>query len=415
MRTGFILNPIFGRWSVWLRLTGVLILVMLAWMPAAAAKSADGPAFSRAEQRVVHAAQQAMAAKRYAEAQRDLSAYIKKQGGKVHYRVEFSLGNAWMLDGKPEQALPHYQAAAAQHTSDAALWQNLGKACFDLGRFGEAADSLAKAHRLTTPPSKTLAYQAAVAYIQAKHPEKARPLLEQIMDRTDDDPDPAWLEALLKVYLDLGQKERALDLARSLVQGKGQDPRLWQVLAHLYMQAKLYDQAAAAMQVRASLTRPTREEIILLGDLYRMAGVPLKAARQYEKLLAENVRPKDVAKVASAYLAARRVDAAIDVLERGVDRHPTFRLWWLLAGAYYEREDFEKALTAFEQCNRCNPKNARAFLMKGYCALQLDQLETAETAFTEAARFPCQNKEAQQRLKELRQYRMSISMRDDML
>ena len=43
MRTGFILNPIFGRWSVWLRLTGVLILVMLAWMPAAAAKSADGP------------------------------------------------------------------------------------------------------------------------------------------------------------------------------------------------------------------------------------------------------------------------------------------------------------------------------------------------------------------------------------
>ena len=106
------------------------------------------------------------------------------------------------------------------------------------------------------------------------------------MDRTDDDPDPAWLEALLKVYLDLGQKERALDLARSLVQGKGQDPRLWQVLAHLYMQAKLYDQAAAAMQVRASLTRPTREEIILLGDLYRMAGVPLKAARQYEKLLA---------------------------------------------------------------------------------------------------------------------------------
>ena len=100
--------------------------------------------------------------------------------------------------------------------------------------------------------------------------------------------------------------------------------------------------------------------------------------------------------MASAYLAARRVDAAIDVLERGVDRHPTFRLWWLLAGAYYEREDFEKALTAFEQCNRCNPKNARAFLMKGYCALQLDQLETAETAFTEAARFPCQNKEAQQ-------------------
>ena len=403
----FILNHIFGHRSVCLRLAGALILVMLACLPAAAAKSDDGPALSRAEQRVVHKAQQAIAAKRYAEARNDLSAYIKKSGGKVHYLVEFSLGNAWMLDGKPEHALPHYQAAVTQHTSDAALWQNLGKACFDLGRFGEAADSLAKAHALTLPPSKTLAYQTAVAYIQARQPENARPLLEQIMDPADGDPDPAWLQALLKVYLDLGQKDRALDLARTLVQGKGQDPRLWKVLAHLYIQAKAYDKAAAAMQVRASLAKASREEIILLGDLYRMAGVPLKAARQYEQLLADMIRPKDVAKVASAYLAARRVDAAIDVLERGVDQHPTFRLWWLLAGAYYEREDFEKALAAFEQCNRSNPTHGRAFLMKGYCALQLDQLAAAEAAFTQAARFTGQQAEAEQRLEELGRYRLA--------
>jgi tetratricopeptide (TPR) repeat protein len=413
MRAGSVKNHIFGPQSVCLSLIGALILVMFAFMKAAGATSGDGPALTRAEQKVIHQAQQAMAAKRYAEAQDNLSDYIQQSGGKVHYLVEFSLGNAWMLDGQPDQALPHYRAAAGRHASDAALWQNIGKACYELGHFGEAGEYLAKAHALTAPPSPTLAYQAAAAYIQAKRPADARPLLERIVADANGSPDQVWLEALLRVYLDLGEKDRALDLTHGLVREKGQDPRLWQVLAHLYIDRKAYAKAAAAMEIKASLAEASRGEIDQLGYLYRMAGVPLRAARQYEKLLSAAVRPKDVEKTASAYLAARRIDAAIDVLQRGVDRHPTPSLWWMLAGAFYEREDFDKALEAFEKCTQGDFRHGEACLMMGYCALRLDRLPAAEAAFTQAAHFPRQRTEAEQRLMEIKRHRFSVSMRDD--
>ncbi|BBO85461.1 hypothetical protein DSCO28_60270 [Desulfosarcina ovata subsp. sediminis] len=391
-------------------LIGVLAMLLFSWLPAAAGDG-DGQTLSRTEQQLIHEAQQAMAAQQYATAQKQLAGYIDQGGGKGHYLVEFSLGNAWMLDGHPDRALPYYRAAIEKHGTDVAVWQNLGKAYYELARFGEAGDCLAKCDALTRPPSSPLAYQAAVAYIQAKRPADARPLLERIVADTGGNPDPAWLEALLKVYLDLSQKDKAVGLARRMIRRQGQNPRLWQVLTHLYIDCKAYDKAAAAMEIKASLAEASHKEIEQLGDLYRMAGVPFKAARQYEKLLTQTARPKDVEKVASAYLAARRVDTAIDVLERGINRHASPRLWWLLAGAHYEREDFDKALGAFEQCVHNDFRHGKAYLMVGYCALRLDRLAVAQTAFTQAARFPRQCAEAEQRLKELGQHRLSISMR----
>ncbi len=406
-------STIFRHRPVCLPLMGALMIVMIVRGHAVAgADDAEGLKLTRAEQKIVHEAQQDMAAKRYAEARKKLSAYIRQSDGKVHYLVEFSLGNALMLGNQSEQALPHYRAAAKLNASDVAVWQNLGKACYELARFSEAGDALLKAHDLATPPALTLAYQAAVAYLQAQRPADARPLLERIVTKGDGPPDPAWLEALLKVYLDLDQKDKALDLTHKLVSEKGQDPRLWQMLTHLYIERKAYDKAAAAMEIKASLAEPSRKETEQLGDLYRMAGVPLKAARQYEKLLGDEIRPKDVEKTASAYLAARCVDIAIDVLKRGVDRHPMPRLWWMLAGAFYEREDFDKALKAFEQCTHGNLRHGESHLMMGYCALRLDRLPIAEEAFTQAAHFPRQRAEAEQRLKELGRHRLSISIQD---
>lgn len=405
-------NHLPGQRFVRLSLTCALMIVMTAWLQTTHAGDGGEPPLIRAEQRVIHEAQQAMAAKRYAEAQKKLSDYIQQRGGKIHYQVEFTLGNAWMLDGRPVQALPHYRAAADRHGSDAAVWQNLGKACYELKQFGEAGDCLAKAHTLTAPPTPTLAYQAAVAYLQARRPGDARSLLERIVAEADGKANAEWLEALLKVYLDLGQKDKALDLTRTLVGGQGQDPRVWQVLTRLYIDCKAYAKAAAAMEIQTSLAEANREEIELLGDLYRMAGVPLKAARQYEKLLTAAAHPKDVVKAASAYLAARRTDTAIDVLKREVDRHPTPRLWWMLAGAQYEREDFDKALEAFEQCTHGDFRDGEAHLMMGYCALRLDRLPAAKAAFTQAVRFPRQRAEAAQRLKEIGHHHLAASPSD---
>lgn len=381
-----------------------LLTALLMALPSYANPAGDkaqAPALSAAEQKVVHKAQQAMGNEQYALASQVLTAFIETHDEPVHYLVEFTLANVLAMTGETAAALDHYRAAAHCYPADAAVWQNMGKACYDLQQYAQAGDSLARACELATPPSPTLAYQAAVAYALAGRPDAARPLLEGLVADSTGGPEPAWLQALLKVYLDLDLDEKALATAHRLLRSAGDDPRLWQVVTRLYIDREEYDKAAAALEIQASLSPVNPEEIRLLGDLYRMAGVPVKAARQYEKLIKEAPLPSDWEKAASAYLAARRTDEAARVLNCGLAHNPTARMWSMLAGVYYEDAEFQKAYEAFEKCTRSDPKNGGAYLMMGYSALQADNPRAAKEAFVQAERFPRQRKEAEKRLKEM--------------
>ena len=395
MRANIVFQSVIFSLFVWLPsaiLTGTL--------PATAAGTPEP--LTAAEQEVVNAAQKALADKQFERAAVMLGGFNDRWDGKVHYLVAFTLGNALLLGGDAAAALPHYRAAAEGGANDPAVWQNLGKAFYDLSHYQDAADSLARAHALTRPPSTELAHQAAVAYLQAGRPDAARPLLERLVADAGAQAKPAWQKALLKAYLDLGQKERALATARHLVHQNGDDPRLWQVLTRLYIDIKAYKAAAAAMEILTALKPASRAEIGQLGDLYRLAGVPLKAARQYARLLGEAPQAQDVEKTAAAYLAANREDLAIDVLKRGLAHRPAVTLWWLLAGVYYQGGRFADAFDAFAQCTGDEAHRPEAHLMMGYCALQLDRLADAEAAFTRAAGIPGQKAEAEARLTELR-------------
>jgi tetratricopeptide (TPR) repeat protein len=336
-----------------------------------------------------------MEKKEYARAREILTAYIEQPSGQVHYLIYFTLGNVLSLEGNAAGALERYRAAANLYPDNAVIWQNMGKACYDLENYVEAGDCLARAHTLKGPESPALAYQAAVAYIQADKPNAARPLLEALVNRPSGTPEPEWLNALLKVYLDLKKPEKALSLTRRLLRRTGDDPRLWQILSRLYIDRGEYKNAAAAMEIYTSLVPPDPDRVRMLGDLYRLAETPLKAARQYEKLLAPGASPKDYERTATAYFAARRTDLAIDVLLRGLEEQPSAAMWGQLAGLYYDKGDFKPAREAFEKSALADPKNARAHLMTGYCALQLDHLTEARNAFERAARFPKQQAEAE--------------------
>jgi tetratricopeptide (TPR) repeat protein len=382
--------------AVALAVAVVLAAVWICALPAnaGAAEKEEARPLTRAEQKVLYQAQQAMGKKQYAQARKLLTAFVADQSGAVHYRVEFTLGNVLATINDAQGALDRYRAAASQYSTDPAVWQNMGKACYDLELYGEAGDCLVKAHALITPPPPDLAYQAAVAYILADKPAAARPLLEELVNGPSAKPEPEWLNALLKVYLDLKQPGNALALTRRLLSQAGDDPRLWKILSRLYIDRGDYRKAAAAMEIYTSLAPPETNQVRLLGDLYHLAHIPLKAARQYEKLLSPGASPKDYEKTAAAYFDARRMDRAIDVLLRGLERRPTAAMWRQLAGIYYENGNFEQACEAFEKTMVVDPENARAYLMTGYCALQLDRLTEARNAFERAARFPQQHTEA---------------------
>ncbi len=389
------------------KIVAIVAFALYLWLAGGSAQAqGTPPELKLPEQKALYEAQQAMEKKDYATAVRILTSCVDKSPEPVNYLVDFTLGNVLSMKGDAKRALKHYLAAAERNPSDAVLWQNTGKAYYDLKMYEKAGDSFAKAFDLMKPQSAQIAYHAAAAYILGERPAFATPLLEILVSGKFGAPEPEWLKALLQAYMDNGQRNQALETVKALLAKDGADRSLWKILARLYIDKKDYKNAAAAMEVFSVLGAPDRDEKVLLGDLYTLAGVPSKAARQYESLLVGG-KPSDFEKAASAYVSVRKPEKAADVLGRGLEACPTSRMWEMLAGVRYGQEDFREAYRAFEQSARMDPKNSRAHLMMGYCALRLDDYQAARRSFSTAARFPAQAEEAKKMLEQMESLEMA--------
>ena len=360
----------------------------------------EAPKLTPAVQKVVYEAQQLMEKKDYLKAQGCLKKFIDKNSQKPHYLVEFTLANAFAMAAKDREALPHYRAAANLYPAFAAAWQNMGKIYFDLKRYDEAGDCLLKAYELNEKKDPSLLYYAAVSFIMAEKNKKALPHLEYLSSGEAGPPKTEWLEALLKVCMDLQLKEKAFKVIHRLLDRNGSDPRWWKILAQFHLQQSDYKPAVAALTVHSYLTSLKKQDIMLLGDLYNAVGVPLRAAAYYEKALTSGNNPAIFEKLASAYIGAHKPDKAIHALNRALEKKATSKLWFMMGQVLYEEEKFDKAYNAFHQSAHVDPKNGRAHLMMGYCALQMDRKDSARIAFQKASRFPKQRNIAKELLKQ---------------
>ena len=360
----------------------------------------EAPKLTPAVQKAVYTAQQSMEKQDYLQAEECLKEFIEKHPEKTHYLVEFTLANALAMADNNREALPHYRAAANLYPAFAAAWQNMGKIYFDLKQYDEAGDCLLNAYELSEKNDPSLLYYAAVSYIMAEKETKALPHLEYLVSGEVGAPKTEWLEALLKVYMDLKLKEKAFAVVRRLIDENGDNPRWWKILAQLHLQQSDYKPAVAALTVHSYLTPLKKQDIVLLGDLTNAIGVPLRAAAYYEKALSLENNVGDYEKLASAYIGAHRPAKAIEVLDRALEKKPTSGLWFMMGQVLYEEENFDKAYNAFDQSARLDRKSGRAYLMMGYCALQMDKKETARSAFQKACRFPRQEKTARELLRQ---------------
>jgi len=359
----------------------------------------EAPKLTPAVQKVVYEAQQLMEKKDYLKAEGCLRKFIKKNRKRPHYLVEFTLANCLTMSGRDKDAVLHYRAAANLYPAFAAAWQNMGKIYFDLKQYDEAGDCLSKAYELNEKKDPSLLYYAAVSYIMAEKERKALPHLEYLSSGEAGDPKTEWIEALLKVYMDLKLKEKAFAVVHRLIDENGADPRWWKILAQLHLQQSDYEKAAAALTIHSYLTSINRQDIMLLGDLNSAIGVPLKAAQYYKKALSLENKPADYEKLASAYIAAHRQAKAIEVLDRALEEKPTSTLWFMMGQVLYEKEDFDRAYDAFGHSVKHDPKMGQAYLMMGYCALHADRKDAAASAFQKACRFPRQEKTARELLR----------------
>ena len=89
---------------------------------------------------------------------------------------------------------------------------------------------------------------------------------------------------------------------------------------------------------------------MLLGDLYNVIGVPVKAAVYYEKAMGLCGKAVKKEKLASAYIAAHKQDRAMEVLEEAINQGPDAKLCFMKGRLLYGKRSFDHAYQAFERC-----------------------------------------------------------------
>jgi tetratricopeptide (TPR) repeat protein len=350
--------------------------------------------------RVLYEAQQLIDRKEYEKAGRILEKFVEKHPKQDHCFIEFTLANALYFSGDKERSLARYQDAVKLNPAFGPGWVNLGQVAYDLKRYGLAAEALVEGFARTEDEEKNpdLLYYAAVAYVLDGQEEKAAPILEALVSGKHGDPDKEWFQALLNIYLDLDYEKKAERLIDQMMQRYGDQPETWKLSYQFEANRQNYEMAAVALTVYSYLKPLTREEAILLADLYATIKVPLLACAHYEKAFASGASPEEYERLASAYISAHRTGQARKTLTEALKDKPTPNLWSLMGDLNYMEEDFEGAYHAFEESARLDPKDGRAYLMMGYCALQSNKKKQAAQALEKAKGFPKQKNLAKQLL-----------------
>jgi len=188
-----------------------------------------------------------------------------------------------------------------------------------------------------------------------------------------------------------------------MIERYGAEPETWRLAYQFEANRKNYKMAAVALTICGYLKPLDREEAILLADLYATIKVPVLACTHYENAFASGASPQEYERLASAYMAAHKGGEARKTLAKALKTKPTPSLWSLVGDLNYMEQDFEGAYYAFEESARLDPKDGRAYLMMGYCALQTNKKKQAADALQKAQGFPNQRKLAKQLLKHLEQ------------
>jgi tetratricopeptide (TPR) repeat protein len=310
----------------------------------------------------------------------------------------------WLVQaGRGEEALAQYQAAVHLERRFTQGWLGIGEIAYNLGHYEVAADALRHAFELSDPKQTNTLYYAAAAYVTAKQPAKAVPLLEDLVSGRYGPPALEWYRALVAAYAELKDVARGRKTVDALLTHRKDDPDAWYLAFQYYTEIGDYEQAAVALTVADYVHPLKRKPIVQLGDMYSAIKVPALAGEYYQRALRDSGGTvQEYEKLASAHVAAYDFDAAKRAIDDGLKLESTYRLWSLLGDVHFIQMDYAQALDAYRECSTRDSTQGRPYLMMGYCALQSGQRTQAVSCLERAEKFPDLKQTAETLLKKAR-------------
>lgn len=331
-------------------------------------------------------AQSLMGEKKNKEAAAVLDDFIQANPDENHAWVAYTLGGLCLELDRPAKALSWYEKTLDFCPAYAPAWQNMARVCFDLKKYNRAGAALEKTWELSGRKDSLLRYQAAVAYVYAKAPEKALSLLTLICSDPNSAPKKEWVTLFVQVAVELKQPQKAVNVVETLLAGADPVPCLFRLAAILYLEMADYVKAAQNLEAYGLVVTLTREEQKLLADLYAGLGIPEKAALNYQKALALKPCQRLKEKEVTCLLDACEYDAALASAQKGLAAYPESRILWRIKGwVHYEKKEFAQATQAFGKAFALDRKDINTLFMQGLCACRAGERDTAGKALRKAA------------------------------
>ena len=320
-----------------------------------------------------------------------------------HHLVRYYLGGILARQDSLGLALPEFEAAVALEPRFQPGWRILGEVAYGEGEYARAAVAFTQAAELDPWDDPELVYYRGVALLQAEDDAAATTLLVDLLTAHPDAP-LGWYRALVSAAAGAGQPGRASAAMAALTSSRPDEAEAWDLAYEQAAAALDYERAAAMLTIRGHLEPLDQRELIQLGDLLMAVGAPARAARVYEEALAEMSvpDPRELDRLVNAHLGAHDRPAALAAMDRRLAAEPDAQVWQLKGEILFGQGEYADALEAFDWAAALAPSERGLDLLRGYCALELEDTAAARTYFAAAARDARYADRAQEALRHLR-------------
>jgi tetratricopeptide (TPR) repeat protein len=331
----------------------------------------------------------------FAKAVEVLEDHLAKHPDQDHYLVQLHLAQNLADDGATDDAYDHYQQALVLEPNLDRAWFGLADTAYELERFEVAGDAFLSGYDHSPERPVEVLYFAGVSFLSADLPEKALAVLDDLTSGRYGVPQLPWYQALVAAAVKAGQPETASPRIAEMLEYYPDDPEAWFLKYQYHASARDFQAAAVALAIVGYMRPLSETEHQQLGDLYTVLQVPHMASRNYAAGMGEEQTAEEFERLVSSLVAAHELDEALEVLEKVLAADPTPRLLSLLGDIHYLRKDYEKASEAYGDLLEVDPESGRAWLMMGYCALEMGKKEEALDNLAKASSFADQSDMAQ--------------------
>jgi len=272
--------------------------------------------------------------------------------------------------------------AGIQYEPVEQLWLiDLASIFMELGKNKDAEAVLARS-KLNNPRVRPdLRYRGAVLWLNLLQPEPALPILERLC--REKNPRYDWLASLIKTHVELGNEDPAESSLNRLLNRWPEKPEAWELAIWVAMQRNDYAEAAAAMEIAIELDPSSRARLAELSDLYRLAGVPVKAAEAFINSLEGEPSPEHLDRVVDILLGGRRYDLALEPARKAAEAAPTAERWVTVGDIAFRLHRFPKSVEAYHRAADLSDSGPIR-LKAGYALMKTDDLDRAAEFFQAA-------------------------------